>query len=178
MTIDGTNFRIQKKGVAKKGNAFGSHKYAGKSALQYKLGIDILKGNLVWVEGPYPAGAWPDIKIFLSSLAGHLLPGERVEANNGYVGHPNKIKCPNNDSNPERNLGMQSAVRSCHETFNGRLKNWEILETTYRHDIGLHGTVFTACAVITQLNVANGELLFEVEYGDKLGYDKDESDSS
>ena len=178
MTINGTNFRIQQKGVVKKGNAFGSHKYAGKSALRYELGIDILKGNLVWVEGPYPAGAWPDIKIFLNSLAGHLLPGERIEADNGYVGHPNKIKCPNNNSNPERNLGMQLAARSCHETFNGRLKNWEILETTYRHDIGLHGTVFTACAVITQLCVANGEPLFEVEYGDKLGYDEDESDSS
>jgi hypothetical protein len=47
MTIDGTDFRIQQKEVAKKGNAFGSHKYAGKSALRYKLGIDILKGNLV-----------------------------------------------------------------------------------------------------------------------------------
>ena len=57
MTIDGTDFRIQQKGIAKKGNAFGSHKYAGKSALRYELGIDILKGNLIWVEGPYPAGA-------------------------------------------------------------------------------------------------------------------------
>ncbi len=83
MTIDGTDFRIQQKGVAKRGNAFGSHKYAGKSALRYELGIDILKGNLVWVEGPYPAGAWPDIKIFLNTLAGHLLPGERVEARTG-----------------------------------------------------------------------------------------------
>ncbi len=34
MTIDGTDFRIQQKGVAKKkGNDFSSHKYAGKFAL-------------------------------------------------------------------------------------------------------------------------------------------------
>ena len=112
MTIDGTNFCIQQKGVAKKGNAFGSHKYVGKSMLMYELGIDILKGNLVWVDGPYPAGAWPDIKIYLNSLAGHLLWGECIEANNSYMGHPNKIKCPNNDCDPERNLGMQSAARS------------------------------------------------------------------
>ena len=158
-------------GGRQEGNAFGSHKYAGKSALRYELGIDILNGNLVWVEGPYPAGAWPDIKIFLNTLAGHLLPGERFEADNGYVGHPGKIKCPNNDCNPERNLGMQSAARSRHETFNGRLKNWGILERTYHHDIKLHGTVFTACTVITQLCVANGEPLFEVEYGDALGSD-------
>ena len=166
LSVDGTDFRIQQKGVTKKGNAFGSHKYAGKSALRYELGIDILKGNLVWVEGPYPAGTWPDIKIFLNCLAGHLLPGERVEADNGYVGHPDKIKCPLNDCNRAENLAMQSAARSRHETFNGRLKNWGILERKFRHDIRQHGSIFYACAIITQLIIANGEPLFEVEYGD------------
>ncbi len=64
---------------------------------------------------------------------------------------------------------MQSAARSRHETFNCRLKNWRILKRTYRHDIELHGAVFTACAVITQLCVSNGEPLFEVEYSNALG---------
>jgi hypothetical protein len=100
MTIDGTDFRIQQKGAARKGNLFGSHKYAGKSALRYELGVDILAGNLVWVEGPYPAGAWNDIKIVNNVLSRCLEPGERIEANNGYVGYANKIKCPNNDCNP------------------------------------------------------------------------------
>ena len=112
----------------------------------------------------------------MNCLAGHLLPGKRVEADNGYVGHPDKIKCPNNDCNLARNLWMKSVARSRHETFNGCLKNWGILERTYRHDIELHGTVFSACAVITQLCVANGEPLFAVEYGDALGSDKDLSD--
>jgi hypothetical protein len=40
----------------------------------------------------------------------------------------------------------------------------------------LHGTVFSACAVITQLCVAKGEPLFEVEYGDALGSDENASD--
>jgi hypothetical protein len=169
MTIDGTDYRIQQKGVTKKGNLFGSHKYGGKSALGYELGIDILAGNLVWVLGPYPAGRWMDVKIFddiLSNLL-ELEPGERVEADNGYVGHANKVKCPNNDCNPPENLRVQSAARSRHETFNGCLNNWGILEKVYRHDITVHGTVFYACAVITQLSVANGEPLFEVEYGDE-----------
>ena len=47
MSIDGTNFRILQKGAATRGNAFGSHKYAGKSALRYELKIDILVGNLL-----------------------------------------------------------------------------------------------------------------------------------
>jgi hypothetical protein len=63
MTIDGTNFHIQQKGAARKGNLFGSHKYAGKFVLCYKLRVNILAGNLVWVEGLYPAGVWNDINF-------------------------------------------------------------------------------------------------------------------
>jgi hypothetical protein len=62
---------------------------------------------------------------------------------------------------------MLSAARSCHETLNGYLKNWVILEKVYCHDITVHGTVLYACAVITQLSIVNGEPLFEVEYGDE-----------
>ncbi len=49
----------------------------------------------------------------------------------------------------------------------GLLKVWGILGNVYRHDIREHGMVFYARAVITQLSVANGGLLFEVEYGDE-----------
>jgi hypothetical protein len=49
MTVSDTDFRIPQKGIETKGNAFGSHKYAGKSALWYDLGVDILAGNLVWI---------------------------------------------------------------------------------------------------------------------------------
>ncbi len=163
MTINGTNYRILQKGAARKGNAFGSFKYAGKSALRYKLGVDILARNLIWVSGPYPAGKYTGIAIFNSVLANYLKPGERVEADNGYVGRPDKIKCPNNDCNPAENRVMQGIARSRHETLNGWLKVWGILGNVYRHDIRDHGTVFYVCAVITQLAVANGEPLFEVE---------------
>ncbi len=166
MTVDGTDFRIPQKGAAMRGNAFASHKYEGKSALRYELGVDILAGNLVWIQGPYPAGKYTDIKIFNSVLRHYLEPGERVEADNGYVGHADKIKCPDNAANPEENLAMQARVRLRHETLNGRLKNWGILAQVYRHDIWEHGIVFQACAVVTQLMIANGEPLFEVEYGD------------
>jgi hypothetical protein len=83
------------------------------------------------------------------------------------VGHADKIKCPINDCNPVENLGMQGTARSCHKRLNGCLKHWGILEKVYCHDIMVHGTVFYACAVITQLAIANGEPLFQVEYGDE-----------
>ena len=101
MTINGTDFRILQKGIAKKGNAFASHKYAGKSALRYELGVDILAGNLVWIQGPYPAGKYTDTKNFNKILRNFLKPGERVKTDEGYRGHADKIKCPANDANPE-----------------------------------------------------------------------------
>jgi hypothetical protein len=167
MTVDGTDFHIPQKGVAKKGNAFGSHKYAGKSTLRYELGVDILVGNLVWIQGPYPASKYTNIKIFNKVLRNFLELGERVEADEGYRSHPNKIKCPGNDANPAENRGMQGRVRARHETLSGRLKTWGILSQVFRHHIMMHGGVFRACAVVTQLTIQDGEPLFEVEYKDK-----------
>jgi hypothetical protein len=48
MSINGTDFRIPQTGKATNGNLFASHKYAGKSALSYKIGVSILGGDLVW----------------------------------------------------------------------------------------------------------------------------------
>jgi hypothetical protein len=62
--INWMDFQITQKGPATRGNAFASHKYAGKSVLWYKLGINILVGNLVWVSRPYPAGKWNNINFF------------------------------------------------------------------------------------------------------------------
>jgi hypothetical protein len=73
-----------------RGTPLGSHKYRGKYVLRYELEVDILVGTMVWVEGPYPAGVWPGVKVFNSVLSHCLEPGEQVEANKGYVGHPNK----------------------------------------------------------------------------------------
>ncbi len=64
MTIDGMNSQIPQQGTATKENAPPSHKFAGKSALRYELGVSILGGDLVWIQSPYPAGEYTDIKIF------------------------------------------------------------------------------------------------------------------
>ena len=155
MMINGTDFRIPQQGLAKEGNPFGSHKYAGKSALRYELGVSILGGDLVWIQGPYPAGTYTDITIFNKVLCNFLEPGKRVEADKGYAGHADKIVCPTNAGNPPELKEMQGRVRVRHETLNGRLKNWGILSQVFRHHITLHGTAFRACAVVTQITIAD-----------------------
>ena len=162
MSVDGTDFR-----VAEQGPAFSSHKFAMKSGLRYEVAICILTGDIVWLNGPFPCGRWNDIKIFRNSLMSHLMDGERVEADDGYIGEaPQNIKCPKCISNKVETLSMQQRVRNRQETANNRFKFWGILTQKYRHDITRHGEVFVSIAVITQLAFNMGEPLFSCGYKD------------
>jgi threonine dehydrogenase-like Zn-dependent dehydrogenase len=77
ISIDGTDYHIPQMGPEIADNPFSLHKFKGKCALCHELGVDIIKGNLVWIEGPYPAGKkYSDITIFQNCLLHHLNPFE------------------------------------------------------------------------------------------------------
>ena len=104
------------------------------------------------------------MSLFKKVLWHFFDPYERVEADDGYhAGHMDKVKFPTNTANLVERQAMQGRVRARHETLNGRLKTWGILSQVFRHHITMHGDVFRACAVVTQLTIENGEPLFEVE---------------
>jgi hypothetical protein len=134
-----------------------SHKFKGPG-LRYEVGVCIQTGDLVWINGPFPCGAWPDIKIFRQDLIGCLTGGEKVEADKGYRGEAHYIKTPRND--------VDTIVRSRHETVNKRFKQWGCLNKLFRHQPSKHQSVFGAVAVLTQLAIENGEPLFGVFYND------------
>jgi hypothetical protein len=164
ISVDGTDVRILQQESAIPGNPYSSFNFKGKCGLRCEIGVDILAGNIIWVNGPYAAGKYLDIKNFCSGLELWLDEFERVEADDGYIGEvPQKVKCPGYASNPTENQEMQNRVRSRHESLNGRIKNWEILKSMYRHDLMEHGNVFRAIAVITQISIISGEKLFEVD---------------
>ena len=97
----------------------------------------------------------------------HLDHGERVEADDGYVGeHPRYVKCPAGFANPQETLFMQERVRSRQETVNKRFKHFEILKQIFRNDLELHGDAMRAIAVITQITINQGEKLFQCGYRD------------
>jgi hypothetical protein len=170
ITVDGTDFRI-----AEHGKIFYSHKFK-KSGLRYEVGLCIATGDIVWLNGPYECGRWPDISIFRDSLLSHLAPAERVEADDGYIGeHPRHIKCPAGFANPQSTLFMQQRARNRQETVNKRFKDWGLLKQVYRHEIPGHGLAFRAIAIITQLAINGGETLFECGYRDPP-YDNDDDD--
>ena len=145
---------------------FYSFKYK-TSGVRYEIGLCILTGVIVWLNGPYECGLWPDISIFRNSLKSHLEPGERVEADDGYIGEaPEYIKCPKSFTNPQETLFMQQRVRNRQETVNKRMKNWGILKQVYRHQFDRHGEAFRAIAVLTQISIKGGEPLFSCGYRD------------
>jgi hypothetical protein len=161
VSVDGTDFRIQHAG-----RRFYSYKFRA-SALRYKVALCILTGELVWINGPFEPGIWNDISIFRSAILGELDEGERVEADDGYIGEaPRHVKCPSSITQREDTELSQSLVRRRQETVNRRFKQFGVLNQKYRHDIRDHGDIFHCIAVITQLAIKNGEPLFSVDYED------------
>jgi hypothetical protein len=161
ISCDCTDFRIPEYG-----KKFYSYKYR-KSGLRYEVGLCILTGDIVWINGPYECGVWNDVSIFRNSLLSHLAANERVEADDGYVGeHPRYIKCPRGIGNPRSTQFMQQRVRNRQESINERFKNWTSMKTVWRHDMALHGDAFRVIAIVSQLSINNGEKLFECGYRD------------
>ena len=162
VSVDGTDFRVKQLGPT-----FSSHKFAKKSGVRYEVALCIKTGDIVWLNGPFPCGQLNDISIFRQALMTELSANERVEADDGYVGEsPQHIKCPASfTANPITKF-MQERVRSRQETINNRFKFWCILAHPYRHDLGDHGDVFRAVAVVCQLTINQGERLFDCGYKD------------
>jgi len=161
VSIDGVDFEIQEPTPRWKG--WYNHKHNGPG-LRYEVAVSLKRGDIVWVHGPFPCGMWPDVKIFKFGLKHWLDEGERVEADDGYIGQePMACKTPGGfSSRVEGVCGERNRLRSRHETINKRLKDFEILKQRYRHERYDHAFVFRAVAILVQLAKQNGEPLFQL----------------
>ena len=161
VTVDGTDFWIcEPKRFAKD---FYSHKFA-KAGLRYEVGVCIQTGLIVWIYGPFAAGKYNDITIFRSKMIYELLDWEMVEADQGYVGQPNKIRMKYELGVSENQFEAKARARARGETINGRFKNFRILMDRYRHKISMHSYVLRAVAVLTQISLTTVSPTFKVNY--------------
>ena len=125
----------------------------------------IQTGDIVWINGPFPCGNYPDITIFRCGLKQKLLRAkEKAQADLGYRGEPRTVIIPN-EFDREDIKRLKDDVRARHETVNKRLKQFGILKHVFLHDLDKHQPAFEAVAVITQLSIQNGEPLYQVQYG-------------
>ena len=90
-----------------------------------------------------------------------------MEADDGYVGgDPVNVKVPGSmvhDQDPQM-LRVRGRVRCRHENVNKLVKQFKVVgkSTIFRHDLAFHGACFTACTVLTQLQIKNGHPLYDI----------------
>lgn len=153
MSLDGVDFPINEPHpISPK---WYSHKFKG-SGLRYEIGLCIKTGEIVWKNGGYPCGDWPDINIAKHLFVHFLEPGEKALADKGYRDNSYFIlPTPNNNK-------KHKVIMSRHETINKRLKQFNILTQKFRNDKLLHKKCFNAILNLTQLIIKNEEPLFAV----------------
>ena len=154
--------------------AWFSHKINGP-ALKYEVAVCIKTGFIVWINGPFKASIG-DSTIFREGLSHQLAVDEKVEADSGY-----NIK---DECRAQRQLVMpgagvtthdrkaKSIARSRNERVNGRLKQFNVLASFFRHSkprelmTEKHKFCFYSIAVITQLKMEQGEAITDYQEGE------------
>ncbi len=161
ITLDGTDCPIQEP-IPFNPKWF-SHKF--KSAgVRYEVGLCIQTGWIVWVNGPFPCGRYPDLRIAREKIMSKISPGEKILADGGYRDGQVIMETPTGLNNSDQR--MKQLARARHETVNCRFKIFSILRKLYRHKLNTHVSVFHSIATITQLAIEAGEPLFQLEYYD------------
>ena len=86
-----------------------SHKFNGPG-LRYEVALAIRTGLIVWLNGPFPCGTFPDDKIFKGALVEMLDEKERVEADGGYFKYdPEFTKTPKSHYGNEDKKELQNS---------------------------------------------------------------------
>jgi hypothetical protein len=164
VSVDGTHCRIQEVRTDPDAKWF-SHKFNGP-ALSYEVAIAIRSNRVVWVRGPFPASKH-DISIFRSEdnpeqgLMAKIPEGKRAIGDSGFVGEPTKVSVTREGDTDEMKH-FKARAKSRQETFNSRLKSFNILDSAFRHGFHQHQMVFEAVCVLVQYDMENGHPLFEV----------------
>ena len=149
--MDGTDFRIQEPSPFDP--KWYSHKFK-TSGLRYEVGICLTTGNIVWVNGPYACGEWPDLRITRDLLIHYLEHREMIVADKGYRDNFHRCLTPTDDK-PNLNRIM-AKWRARHETVNRRFKQFGVLQSVFRHKIEKHQMCFDAVVNLVQMMIEQG----------------------
>ena len=156
VTVDGTDFQTVEYRPFNRGRR--SHKFNGPG-LRYEVALSISNCDIVHINGPFRCGEWPDVRIARGNLHPRLRPNEYYLADAGYMGPGPAIR---RNNLPRLRIPEFNALMARHETINRRFKEFAILGSTYRHAEEKHGEIFRCIAVLVQIDIEHGNLLFEI----------------
>lgn len=156
MSLDATDCRISEPSPFDR--MWYSHKLNGPG-LKYEIALNIVTGDMVWVFGGLPCGTYAsDLSLARKEFVGELYVGEKVLADKGYQDMNHFI----NSRIYPATAGLQKQILARHETVNGRLKKFNLLNSPFRHTLEFHSVCFYAIANIVQMAIENGEPLFKL----------------
>ena len=161
VTVDGTDFKINE--PTPFSNKWYSFKYK-HAGLRYEVGVCIQTGWIVWINGPYAPGHWPDLSISRDGLTDALAPDELFLADGTYRDGHGWAITPTGFNNADQR--MKAVARARHETINGLFKDFHVLKDCFHHHRTKHGRVFTAVANIIQAKLQLENPTFQVNYDD------------
>ena len=156
-SLDGTDFRIKEPRPFS--TKWWSFKFNGPG-LRYEIALEIESGHIVWAYGGFPCGRYPDLKIARRRFVKLLKPNEKTIADKGYRYDNHFYHCKNG----RRNNKWIKKILARHENANRRIKSFDCLSETFRHDLSLHHVFFHAVANIVQIGIENGEKLPDVSH--------------
>ena len=134
VSVDGTDFKIDEPTPFSR--KWCSHKI-NHAGLRYEIGICIQTGWIVWVNGPFPAGSFPDLAISRCGLNQALMHGEKFVADGGYKDRYGWSFNPSGCNTREQH--MMAKVRSRHEVVNSLFKKFGAFKHSWRHHRSKHG---------------------------------------
>lgn len=135
MSVDGTDCAINEPVPFIK--MWFSNKFQGP-ALRYEAGVSNGTGRILWDNGPFPAGRFPDLKIFMKDILRKFPAGEAFIAKNGYA----HVRCITPITVSDEMKDLHGGLSAPHENVNARLKNFNIIGQRFCHNVSLHGTLY------------------------------------
>ena len=117
-----------------------------------------MSGHIVWAYGGFPCGRYPDLKLARERFAKLLRPKDRAIADKGYR-FDSRFICAKNGQSTNKRI---KKILARHENVNRRIKSFDCLSGTFRHELCLHHVFFNAVVNIAQIGIENGEVLPEV----------------
>jgi hypothetical protein len=147
-----------------------SHKFEGP-AYSYQVATAVTTGHIIAVHGPYPAGKWPDYKIFKETLANQIIEGKEMgvaDAGYAYRGlkrwlYPAYWRTKRGEKEGVSMNILHENIRARHEQTNCRFAKFNCISSIFRHPKQLHHYFFNAVACVVQLEIMAGLLpIFDV----------------
>ena len=131
-----------------------SHKFK-RAGLTYEIGLNVHTGDICWAFGGFPAGLG-DLDMARKGVLKRISRREKIIADNGYIGLPDKIIVPSDDVSSIENK-RHKLLMARHEHINKRVKDFKCMNSIWRHGWKAHIMTFYAIVNIVQIKLETME---------------------